>query len=219
MDRREKKGARKKGSATSATNGTDPFFRTKLKENVGYWVSSHTHPYSIWVYEQKDLSDGRFDGTNTHEWIESLLGHELDLHSADKKGRNRIFLDGLPDYGDYLVTGTVDGIDNVKKLSDQGIIEIDLTKKFTSVRLRGKGAFSFDQILGDGELEQRYHIAGYALSCLFWIELCEKHGDDLPRRFCSTLKEQRKRDFPSCIKILEKLTGESDLRERLELDY
>ncbi len=70
--------------------------------------------------------------------------------------------------------------------------------------------------MGDGTLAQNHQAAGYALSCLFWIDLCANHGEDLPRRFCAELKKRRTRNFPNCIRVLEKLTGKNDLGERLE---
>lgn len=53
-------------------------------------------------------------------------------------------------------------VPKLKKLSRLDITEIDLTKKFNSIRVDATAAFSFDQIMGDGTLEQNHQAAGYA---------------------------------------------------------
>ena len=188
---------------------------SRFERNKTYVVSGHTHPFSVWLYEAEDFTDGGFDGTNTHEWIESTIGTELNLHNADSKGRNRILVDGLADYGQYVLNGVVDNIISLKRLQKMGVEELNLPEKFQSIRLKELSKFDFSKIMGDGHRAKQEVSAGYALSCLFWIQLCEKHGKDLPLRFCQEMKSRKKRDFESCLSVLERLTGEKDLFGRL----
>ena len=187
----------------------------RFKKNTAYWVSGHTNLFSVWSYERADLHNGDFDGTNTHEWIENTIGKNLDLHSADKEGRNRILIDGLADYGDYLITGKIDNISSVKDLIKSGVKKMNLLEDFQSIRLESSGVFDTSDIMGDTDLAKKKISAGYALSCLFWIQLTEKYGTELPQQFCQAIQKKSRRNFPSCLATLEKLTGEKDLTNRL----
>lgn len=63
-------------------------------------------------------------------------------------------------------------------------------------------------------------MAGYAVAFHFWEQLAQQHGRDLPKRFLQSLAkaDSQNRRFENCLAILEQLTGETRLRNRIAAD-
>lgn len=59
--------------------------------------------------------------------------------------------------------------------------------------------------------------AGYAVAFHFWEQLARQHGRDLPKRFLQSLAkaDPQNRRFEDCLALLEQLTGETLLRNRI----
>ena len=59
--------------------------------------------------------------------------------------------------------------------------------------------------------------AGYAVAFHFWEQLAQQHGRDLPQRFNQTpaKADPQNRRFEDCLAILEQLTGETLLKNRI----
>ena len=59
--------------------------------------------------------------------------------------------------------------------------------------------------------------AGYAVAFHFWEQLAQQHGRDLPKRFLQSLAkaDPQNRRFENCLALLEQLTGETRLRNRI----
>ena len=72
--------------------------------------------------------------------------------------------------------------------------------------------------LAEFEKPMRRHgfPAGYGLSFVFWHELCEEHGSDVPLRFLRRLQSEEGRDTKAAVAALEEITGEKDIWMRLK---
>ena len=60
-------------------------------------------------------------------------------------------------------------------------------------------------------------MAGYPVAFHFWEQLAQQHGRDLPKRFLQSLAkaDPKNRRFEDCLALLEQLTGETLLRNRI----
>ena len=87
---------------------------------------------------------------------------------------------------------------------------------FRDIRMAGydemlKHDFFKESILGS------VRNAGYAVAFHFWEQLAQQHGRDLPKRFLQSLAkaDPQNRRFEDCLALLEQLTGETRLRNRI----
>lgn len=189
---------------------------TEKDEGVSYIVPQHAELPHAWAYSYAELNSGKFLRSNTHEWAEVTIENWLQLHDSDEMGRNRIIVDGLAEYAAFLAAGPdPKDAEQLRKFADAGTTVVDLTAEFRSIRMRS------DDLEGPlidemrTFIKQRGFPAGYPLSFVFWYELNQTHGEDLPKRFLTRIHKEDNRDFENCIAVLEELTGEEDLAQRL----
>ncbi len=183
------------------------------KKGMAYVVNQRPDLPYTWSYDLDEIDSGKFDWTNTHEWTESTIGRHLPLHKLDREGRNRIFVDGLADYAAFRVAPIRPSYARLlEKMIEEGVVTVDLTQRFRSMRLKGD---DLEENWLQRLMDEQAFPAGYPLSFVFWHDLITAHGEDLPKRFLLELRDREDRDFDACIAVLESLTGETGLADRL----
>lgn len=172
------------------------------KPNEWFLRDSTGEGMMLWVHTAENVSEVRFVAFNTHEWTEATVDDRLQLYDTDDA--NRFIGDGIADYMYFLRTGWIYRHDRpLERLLEGGTTHVNLPRRFRVSR--------FDNI---AERDIGFY-EGYALSFVFWHNLCREYGEDLPRRFCAAMADAKKRDAKTAIRILENLTGSRDIRRRL----
>jgi len=181
-----------------------------LPANATYVAKRTKHGPLVWCYSAEEIRNGLFERLNTHEWTEHTLAESLDLYSRDRK--NRIIGDGLAEYVSFLAAGLPPGYgDDLQDLLEKNSTHVNLMKTF-----RCRLFFPVLDVRVIIWSTPKDESAGYILSFAFWHDLCDKYGKDLPSRFLAEFAASRRRDSKTAVAILEKLTGDHALRERLE---
>ncbi len=197
------------------TTGLEPvewavFVFAEKDEDTNYIVPRAEDGLQVWAYCRAEIDSGHFARFNAHEWTEQTLVRRLALGDADS--RNRFISDGLAEYVAFLSGGMEEGYESqLAKLRERGVEDVDLLKRFRHVSGRGPvGPERLAEIL-----EEQGYPAGYALSFVFWYQLCEEHSPEFPATFLGKLAEQPKRNSKAAIRLIEEITGRDDIRRRL----
>jgi len=144
--------------------------------------------------------------------------------------------DGLADYAGYVVSGQfrpdtqrrrLEGrLDSIEGLISQGKTSYNLSEEFQALR-RGQSIIFGFVIARWGCKESPFHIvvAGYAVSLAVWLDLVDKHGEEMIKQFWQELQKIPKPAHRDVLSILKGLTGEDmearvtnvDLRQAAEV--
>jgi len=158
---------------------------------MNYAVGQQDFPGVVWCYSAKEIASGYFAAANVHEWTELTVATRLNLYEHD--ARNRWIGDGLAEY--------------TRVISEGGVLSQDTYRPRKCIR---KGVHQFDLLNAKPQDYIRYQMG-----LVFWKKLCDEHGQDLPAKFLARLKEEKTRDSDAAIRILEELTGDGRIREKL----
>jgi hypothetical protein len=186
-------------SVVIMTSATEPSHDEDL-----FIAKPNTHLYRI-------LKDGRKDEYLVHEWGESSINAIVNLH-ADPS--NRWISDGLAELLSYEILAKVGDREWISSRLQQNISWIDslLQRGYTEYDLT---SFQWDLMHRLDTQQARLLVGGYAVSFAFWYDLLEQHGRETLARFLHGAASLRRRDNKTLVKLLEKLTGEENLGDRI----
>lgn len=150
-----------------------------------------------------------------HEATEPVLSSRL-YHDCGARWVG----DGLGDYGGYIVSGQFSPavqqawlkrrLRAIEILIEQGKKSYNLPQEFQ--------AFRRIQILfirlGCQESPRPVMVAGYAVSLAIWLDLVDKHGEDVIRKFWQELQQIPRPGNREVFRILSALTGE-DIKAKI----
>lgn len=175
------------------------------KEGTMHAISLFGFGAPTFGFNPDQVDSPAFKDINVHKWTKTTLGDRLDFDGND--AANGFVIDGLAEYTAFIATGEYRS--NLKLIEDMlayGTSHVNLLKRFRHMR-----GDSIDEMF-----EKQGFPPGYPLSFVFWYNLCEAYGEDLPARFVAEMKPLEKRDTKAAITVLEKLTGRKDIRRQLE---
>lgn len=128
--------------------------------------------------------------------------------------------DGLADYAGYIVSGQFSTavqqawlkrrLRAIEKLTEQGKKSYNLPQEFQAFR---RVQILFIR-LGCQESPMPVMVAGYAVSLAIWLDLVDKHSEDVIRKFWQELQQIRRPSNRDVFRILGVLTGE-DIEARI----
>ncbi len=128
--------------------------------------------------------------------------------------------DGLADYAGYIVSGQFSTavqqawlkrrLRAIEKLTEQGKKSYNLPQEFQAFR---RVQILFIR-LGCQESPMPVMVAGYAVSLAIWLDLVDKHSEDVIRKFWQELQQIRRPSNRDIFRILGVLTGE-DIEARI----
>ncbi|MCB1229568.1 MAG: hypothetical protein KDN19_04850 [Verrucomicrobiae bacterium] len=164
---------------------------------------------STWRCFREEWTSGEFMDVNVHEWTESTLTSRISTLYDDP--RNRFIGDGLAEFATWKACGLLEDYGerlSIEQLGDRQTV--DLLSEFRVIP--GK-------ILSRRKLDRgvaKYGFSpGYALAFAFWHELVEQYGADLPARLVEQLAEKPKVGADEALVLLEELTGDESIRDRV----
>jgi len=163
-----------------------------------------------WCYTAEEVQSTHFAKVNAHEWTEATITHTLRIYDADHA--NRFIGDGLAEYVAFLDTST-QSARSLDGLKQAGRHSFDLLTNFRAVEGHPDDFASSKKMLE--LLDKQGCPEGYPLSFVFWYELSSQAGPDVPARFIAMMKDSKKKDSATAIRLLEQISGQKDLRRRL----
>jgi len=167
----------------------------ELLSDSTYLVRQRDRDRCAWVYSVDELKSGFFAEINAHEWVDATISFQRNLRC-----RSLFISEGLAEYARFLNKGKRwPPAKGLLTLRDDGVKYVNLIDQFT-------------RRTSPRHLER----ACYDVSFAFWYTLCKKHGDTLPSMFLTRLRDAGKYRTDTAIKILEDLTGDTNVRARLE---
>jgi len=151
-----------------------------------------------------------------HEAMENLIGNKL-YHDRQARWLG----DGLAEYAGYIITSELareawesmlkGRRKNIQTLLEQGHKSYDLITKFP-VKLE---FFSFGKSVLSPESLTQEEIAGYGVTLAFWLQIAQRHGEEVIRAFWERVSKQARPSAKDAARILSELTGE-DIWSRLQ---
>lgn len=145
-----------------------------------------------------------------HEATEPLFSRRL-YHDCGARWVG----DGLADYAGYIVSGQFSPaaqqaklkgrLRSIERLIEQGRQSYNLPQEFQAFR---RLQILFIRLGGCQESSFEVMVAGYAVSLAIWLDLVDKHGEEVLRKFWQELQKSSKPSNRDVFEILKTLTGE-----------
>lgn len=176
-----------------------------------YFVVPETVALPVWCCSRQEIADGSFAKDNAHEWAQCSIDGRLRLADADI--RNRFITDGLSEYIVFTHIGMRrEYVKALEELQGDGYAAVDLLDKFRCLHVPlAKGlALEIRKTLAEHGF-----APGYALSFVFWHELCREYGPGLPAAFLREMGLRETRTTEVAVRVLQELTGLQDIEGRL----
>ncbi|MDW8329363.1 MAG: hypothetical protein RML48_05225 [Candidatus Bipolaricaulota bacterium] len=158
-----------------------------------------------------------------HEATEPLFSRRLYANDCG----TRWVGDGLAEYAGYIVSGEFSPavqqawlkrrLRSIERLLEQGKTSYNLPQEFQAFR---RVQILFIR-LGCQESPLPVMVAGYGVSFAVWLDLVDRHGEEVLRKFWPELQKIQKPRNQDVFKLLKALTGEDveALITRVELPW